>query len=263
MINRIVAGKRQASVDRLAWQQNASTQAAADRSAWQNNISTQSAADRLAWQTNISTAGANYASTSDTGTLLAVKASTGTCGAGFAAQVLGSGSVTCVAIASEVSTNTITGVLPIAKGGTGQTSLNLVSVGSSTVSAYTTGNAATVTNGLYSNGSYSQPSWLTSVLGSIVSGNISGTSSGAPPTGSATGDLTGTYPAPTLAAVGTAGTYGSAAIVPTITTDSKGRVIAVSSNTIPTREVSTNTIQFIDINNARNFRVVSVTPVSF
>ena len=54
---------------------------------------------------------------SSTGTLLAVKASTGTCGAGFAAQVLGSGSVTCVAVASEVSTNTITGVLPLEKGG--------------------------------------------------------------------------------------------------------------------------------------------------
>jgi len=37
-----------------------------------------------------------------------------------------------------------------------------------------TGNAATVTNGLYSTGSYSNPTWLTSVSGSIVSGNISG-----------------------------------------------------------------------------------------
>jgi hypothetical protein len=36
------------------------------------------------------------------------------------------------------------------------------------------GNAATVTNGLYSTGSYSNPTWLTSISGSIVSGNISG-----------------------------------------------------------------------------------------
>ena len=35
-----------------------------------------------------------------------------------------------------------------------------------------TGNAATVTNGLYSTGSYSNPSWLTSILGSIVSGAV-------------------------------------------------------------------------------------------
>ena len=33
-----------------------------------------------------------------------------------------------------------------------------------------TGNAATVSNGLYSTGSYSNPSWLTSVSSTIVSG---------------------------------------------------------------------------------------------
>ena len=50
------------------------------------------------------------------------------------------------------------------------------------------GNAATVTNGVYTTGSYSNPSWITSILGSIVSGavasattatNIAGGSAGA------------------------------------------------------------------------------------
>jgi hypothetical protein len=36
------------------------------------------------------------------------------------------------------------------------------------------GNAATVTNGVYTSGSYSDPTWLTSLAGSKVSGNISG-----------------------------------------------------------------------------------------
>jgi hypothetical protein len=34
------------------------------------------------------------------------------------------------------------------------------------------GNAATVTNGVYTTGSYSNPSWITSILGSIVSGAV-------------------------------------------------------------------------------------------
>ena len=43
------------------------------------------------------------------------------------------------------------------------------------------------------------------------------------------GDLTGTYPNPTLAAAGTAGTYGAQTAIPVITTDSKGRVTSVST----------------------------------
>ena len=35
-----------------------------------------------------------------------------------------------------------------------------------------TGNAATVTNGVYTSGSYSNPTWITSILGSIVSGAV-------------------------------------------------------------------------------------------
>jgi hypothetical protein len=61
---------------------------------------------------------------------------------------------------------------------------------SGTWSISVTGNAGTVTNGLYSTGSYSNPTWLTSILGSIVSGpvasattttNISGGTTGALP----------------------------------------------------------------------------------
>jgi hypothetical protein len=46
-----------------------------------------------------------------------------------------------------------------------------------------------VTNGLYSTGSYSDPSWLTSLAGNKVSGNITGNAAGF--TGSLAGDVTG------------------------------------------------------------------------
>ena len=61
------------------------------------------------------------------------------------------------------------------------------------------GNAATVTNGLYSTGSYSNPTWLTSISGSIVSGavtsattatNIAGGTAGALAYNSASGTTT-------------------------------------------------------------------------
>lgn len=65
-------------------------------------------------------------------------------------------------------------------------------------------------------------------------GNDARLSDARTPTGAAGGDLTGTYPNPTLAAVGAAGTYGSSTSIPVLTTDTKGRVTGVVNTPITT-----------------------------
>lgn len=76
-------------------------------------------------------------------------------------------------------------VVPIAKGGTGATTATLartaLDVPSTSGGGATgtwgisiSGNASTVTNGVYTSSSYADPSWITSLAGSKISGNISG-----------------------------------------------------------------------------------------
>jgi hypothetical protein len=52
-----------------------------------------------------------------------------------------------------------------------------------------TGNAATVTNGVYTTGSYSNPTWITSILGSIVSGAVATATTATNVAGGTTGAL--------------------------------------------------------------------------
>jgi hypothetical protein len=75
----------------------------------------------------------------------------------------------------------------------------LVCSSSGTYGINISGNAATVTNGLYSTGSYSNPSWLAQISGAIVNGNILGNAATATLATSATsattaGSITGSLP---------------------------------------------------------------------
>jgi hypothetical protein len=58
--------------------------------------------------------------------------------------------------------------------GTTAIALNRSSTSQTLTGVSVDGNAGTVTNGVYTNGSYADPTWITSLAGSKISGNISG-----------------------------------------------------------------------------------------
>ena len=95
-----------------------------------------------------------------------------TSGAGGTSPITYNGSV-----AQTISYNTIGAPSTTGTGATGTWGISI------------SGNAATVTNGLYSTGSYSNPSWLTSILGSIISGAVATATTATNVAGGATGSL--------------------------------------------------------------------------
>ena len=117
------------------------------------------------------------------------KANTGGGGSGTVTSVNVSGGTTGLTTSggpvTTSGTITLGGTLAVASGGTGattaagaRTNLSVPSTtgsgASGTWSIDITGNAGTVTNGVYTTGSYADPTWITSIAGSKVTGNISG-----------------------------------------------------------------------------------------
>jgi len=102
-----------------------------------------------------------------------------------------------------------------------------------TLSHSITGNAGTVTNGLYSSSSYANPSWITSL---------------------ATSKLTGTIADAQFSDISNlAGYYGSPSQVVRITTDAKGRVISASNvNIAISKNQITDFPTIADSSNATN-----------
>ena len=131
------------------------------------------------------TAGSGISITNGNGTITI----TSLAGGGSVTSVSGSGGTTGLTLTggpiTTSGTLTIGGTLAVTNGGTGattaadaRTALSVPSVtgggASGTWAIDVTGNAGTVTNGVYTTGSYSNPAWITALAGSKISGNISG-----------------------------------------------------------------------------------------
>lgn len=111
--------------------------------------------------------------------------------------------------ATATSAGSVTNSLTINSGGAGGASPQTFNGGAAITISYNTvgapsttgtnasgtwgigisGNAATVTDGLYSTGSYANPTWLTSILGSIVSGAVATATTATNVAGGAAGSL--------------------------------------------------------------------------
>jgi hypothetical protein len=118
--------------------------------------------------------GGTLAATGGSGTVTSIDVSGGTTGLTTSGgPITGAGTIT------------LAGTLAVTNGGTGattqsgaRTALGVPATdgtgASGTWSISVSGNAGTVTNGVYTSGSYADPSWITSLSGTKVSGNISG-----------------------------------------------------------------------------------------
>lgn len=121
------------------------------------------------------------------------KANTGGGGSGTVTSVNVSGGTTGLTTSggpvTTSGTITLAGTLNVANGGTGATTAagarTNLSVPSTTGSGASgtwaidiTGNAATVTNGVYTTGSYADPTWITSIAASKLTGTVATTNGG-------------------------------------------------------------------------------------
>jgi hypothetical protein len=123
-----------------------------------------------------------------------------------------------IANSSLTNSSVTIGSTSLSLGASSTTLAGLTSVTSTAFVGALTGNADTVTNGVYTSGSYSNPSWITTLAGSKISGNISGNAA----------NVTGTI---AIASGGTGATSASAAraaLLPSFTGNA-GKAVVVNA----------------------------------
>jgi len=158
---------------------------------------------------NGTTIGASTASTI-TGTTITANSSfsgagTGLTGTASGLSIGGNAATATTATTASSVTNSITfnssgtgGASPVTYNGSTAPTISYNTIGAPSTSGTNasgtwgisiSGNAATVTNGVYTTGSYSNPSWITSILGSIVSGAVASATSATNLSGGLAGSL--------------------------------------------------------------------------
>lgn len=123
---------------------------------------------------------------------------------------VGGGAVTSVTASAPLASSggtapniSLNGPLPVANGGTGSTTQNYVDLTnaqtvsgaktfSNTIAGSISGNAGTVTNGVYTNSSYADPAFITSLAGSKITGTVANATTAVNFSGALAGDVTGT-----------------------------------------------------------------------
>ena len=158
---------------------------------------------------NGTTIGASTAS-AITGTTITANSSfsgagTGLTGTASGLSIGGNAATATTATTASSVTNSITfnssgtgGASPVSYNGSTAPTISYNTIGAPSTSGTgasgtwgisISGNAATVTNGVYTTGSYSNPSWITSILGSIVSGAVASATSATNLSGGLAGSL--------------------------------------------------------------------------
>ena len=156
--------------------------------------------------------------------------------------------------ASLTNSSVTIGSTSVALGATVTTFAGLASVTSTSFVGALTGNASTVTDGVYTTGSYADPSWITSLAGSKISGNITGNAA----------NVTGTVAVANGGTSATTAAGARTALLPTFTGNA-GKAVVVNGTGTDIEYVTlsgTGTVTSVDVSGGTTGLTTSGGPIT-